>query len=300
MFKFDSSRAPGDYALPSAAIAIFCGSAGAAALKLLTVTPPGQAIAERSAVAAAILLIWSLVQGQGRLGMINGSAWLRAVLDAIAAFTFALAIFELPLSMLTAINMSVPIVAMVLAAALLRERVTRYQVLAIAVGFAGIVIVVQPNVAVALTGIALAVVSTFAYALRDAANRRISATSSGAQTALVSVILAGTAGALLGGTTGWIIPPAIDIVAVGLTGLCYVASSTLIIKALRSAPLTVVSTLRYTAIFWAILFDFLIDGRVPGPPTLLGAALVILSGLILMRPLKAKRFVLRRKDNAQP
>lgn len=287
-------------ALPSAVLAIFCGSAGAAALKLLTVTPPGQAIAERSAVAGVILLIWSLVQGRGRLGVMSGTAWLRAVLDAIAAFTFALAIFELPLSLLTAINMSVPIVAMVVAAVLLKETVTRRQVVAIAVGFAGIVIVVQPNASAALTGIAFAVTSTFAYALRDAANRRIQPGSSGAQTALVSVMLAGTCGALLSGTTRWVAPPAIDVVAIGLTGVCYVASSTLIIKALRSAPLTVVSTLRYTAIFWAMLFDFLIDGRVPGLPTLLGAALVILSGLILMRPMHARRFIPRRKDNGQP
>ena len=275
---------PPAYALPAAAVAIFCGSSGAAALKLLTLTPPGQAIAERSLVAGIILLSWSVAEGRGRPGAMSGMAWLRAVLDAIAAFTFALAIFELPLSLLTSINMSVPIVAMVVAVLVLGERVTRRQVVAVAIGFVGIMIVVQPSAAVEPFGIAMAVFSTFAYALRDAANRRLAPGASGAQTALVSVVLAGSAGALLAGTGGWIIPPPIDVLAVVLTGMCYVGSSMLIIGALRSAPLTLVSTLRYSSIFWAILFDFLIDGLSPGPSTILGAALVVLSGLVLIRP----------------
>lgn len=280
---------PKDYALPSAALAILCGSAGAAALKLLTFTPSGQAIAERSAVAGVVLLAWSLVQGGGRFGPMSRMAWLRALLDAIAAFTFALAIFELPLALLTSINMLVPIVAMLLGVFMLGEAVSRRQVMAVIAGFAGVLIVVQPSVSVAPMGIALAVISTFAYALRDAANRRLPPRSSGAQTALVSVFLAGSAGALLGGATGWVVPPPIDILAVVLTGLCYVASSMLIISALRSAPLTVVSTLRYSSIFWAILFDFLIDGHRPGLSTLIGVALVVLSGLILLRPLSRKK-----------
>lgn len=273
---------PVKHALPAAALAIFCGSAGAACLKLLTVTSPGQAIAERALVAGTILLLWSLVQGRGRPGAMSGTAWIRAVLDALAAFTYALAIFALPLSLVTAINMSVPIVAMVVAAVLLGERVTRRQVAAVIVGFIGILIVVQPGAAIAPFGIAMAILSTFAYALRDAANRRLAPGASGAQTALISVLLTGSAGTLLGMSTDWIAPPPIDLLGVGLAGICYVGSSMLIISALRSAPLTVVSALRYSSIFWAILFDFLIDRHTPGTTTLIGAAFVILSGLLLI------------------
>lgn len=279
---------PRRYALPAAALAIFCGSTGAAALKLLTDTPAGQAIAERSAVAGAVLLAWSLAKGGGRFGPMGRMAWLRAMLDAVAALTFALAVFELPLALLTSINMLVPVVAMLLGVVMLGETVSRLQVAAVIAGLAGVLIVVQPSVSVAPAGIVLAVISTLAYALRDAANRRLPPRSSGAQTALVSVLLAGSAGAILGGVTGWIVPPPMDIMAVALTGICYVASSMLIISALRSAPLTVVSTLRYSSIFWAILFDFLIDGRQPGFSTLIGVTLVVISGLMLLRPASRK------------
>ena len=51
--------------------------------------------------------------------------------------------------------------------------------------------------------------------------------------------------------------------------------------ALRLAPASIVVPFQYTLILWGILFGWLFFGEVPGPPALVGAAIIVGAGLFI-------------------
>ena len=78
----------------------------------------------------------------------NGRLLLRAVLDAAASLVYLTALFHLPLANATAINMATPLVITLMAVLWFKEQVGTARWLAIAVGFGGVLLIVQPAWAV--------------------------------------------------------------------------------------------------------------------------------------------------------
>ena len=74
----------------------------------------------------------------------TGWVALRATLDGLATLTYLISLFNLPLANATAINMATPLFITVFAVLWLRARVTPLRWLAIAAGFAGVLLIIQP------------------------------------------------------------------------------------------------------------------------------------------------------------
>ncbi|MDH3792706.1 MAG: DMT family transporter, partial [Rhodospirillales bacterium] len=60
--------------------------------------------------------------------------------------------------------------------------------------------------------------------------------------------------------------------------------------AYQAAPASVVAPFNYAILIWTVVFGYVIFGDLPGPWTLLGAAVIVLSGL----------YILRRERGAKP
>ena len=56
-----------------------------------------------------------------------------------------------------------------------------------------------------------------------------------------------------------------------------------IIKAYQAAPAAVVAPFNYTILIWTVIFGYLIFGDLPGPWTIVGAAIIVTSGLYILR-----------------
>ena len=70
------------------------------------------------------------------------------------------------------------------------------------------------------------------------------------------------------------------VAGIGLTGA---SGQYLFTEAFRTTPVALIAPFEYTAMIWGVLFGFLVFGDRPTPLLFVGAGIVILSGLILLR-----------------
>ena len=119
-----------------------------AVIKLLTTTyPTGQILFCRGILAIAMLLL-AVHLRRGvllRLPLRDPAAWLRSLFDFGASWTYFHALRHLPLAEATAVLFSFPLILTILAALVLKERVDRTRWLAVAIGLAGVLIILRPG-----------------------------------------------------------------------------------------------------------------------------------------------------------
>ena len=227
------------------------------------------------------LLIWI---GWGR----NFDAWrterpmAHAIRAAIGLTTMVLAFSSLsylPLAESTTIGFAAPLFAVMLSAVVLKEPVGLHRWSAVALGFVGVLIVMQPESQhLPPVGLALAVAAAFGVGVVTITIRQIGRTE-GTQTtvlwfSLLSMLALGTAMPFFAqahdaGT--WAI-----IVALGLFGGC---GQLFLTASLRFAQVPVVVPFDYVQLLWAVLLGWwLFDAHAPAT-TWAGAAVIIASGL---------------------
>jgi drug/metabolite transporter (DMT)-like permease len=199
----------------------------------------------------------------------------------LAGFTFALR--QLPLADAYAIFFIAPLLITALAVPILGERVEARRWIAIGIGFAGVLIVLRPTGASALTISGLAVVFTaFGYALSAITVRILSRTDS-PQSIVFWVMCFVGVGAGLFALPDWRpIQPNhwIVILALAVTGSL---GQWAITEAFRWGEASFVAPFEYTALAWGAGLDWYLWNTVPGWITLAGAAVIIASGLYLIR-----------------
>jgi drug/metabolite transporter (DMT)-like permease len=195
----------------------------------------------------------------------------------------------LPLAEATVLVFSAPIFIALLSGPLLREAVGLTGWAAVLLGFAGVLIIVQPGGAAFHPAALLALGTAFFYALFMLAARGIPR-SEGILCMMFYVNFFPLLFSVPVAAAVWV-PVALDdlwllaaMAAAGSLGL------TLIAQAFRMAPAAVVAPFDYTALIWAAGFGFLIWGDLPGLWTLVGAAVIVASSaLILLREGRARR-----------
>lgn len=196
------------------------------------------------------------------------------------AFNFG-AIILLPLAEQTTLGFAVPIFATILSVLILKEQVGRHRWAAVAAGFLGVLIVVQPGgnhipplgAAVGLTSALM--ISFTSLQIRDMGRTEAAATTVFWFSSLSVLPL----GVLLPffitphDLKQWLLLGAIGVLGgigqLGLTG------------ALRLAPVSTVLGMDYIALVWSALAGWLIWNHVPGATTWIGASIIIGSGLYI-------------------
>lgn len=212
---------------------------------------------------------------------------LRALATISAVYTFVFALTMLPLATVVVLAYTAPMFMVVLGRIMLGEKVGRKAVLAIILGFAGVVVTMAGRMALAdpmemLLGCVSALVSSASYALSMILARLRSTEDSveftvWGQNAFGTLILFPIAlldwhpvgGALL-----------LSFTAIGFSA---VISQFLVVWAFVHTTAARIAPLEFTSIFWASLFGFVFFAEVPGLSMALGAVLIVLSGLIVMR-----------------
>jgi drug/metabolite transporter (DMT)-like permease len=232
-----------------------------------------------------IALLWVAVQGGfGQLLRVRfGLHLLRGAIGIMMLVTFTYALRRLPLSETYAIFFVAPLFITALAALLLGERVDRTRWLAIGTGFAGTLIVLRPTGSGALTLSGLAVlVCAAGYALSVIMVRILSRTDSTPALVfwLMALISIG-AGTIALPTWRPIQPAHWPVIAgIALTGS---VGQWAITEAFRHGQASFIAPLEYTALVWGVALDWLLWRTLPGPITFVGAAVIIASGLYLIR-----------------
>lgn len=211
--------------------------------------------------------------------------WLpvRAGVDALATFAYLVSLFHLPLANATAINMASPLFITLFAVAWLGERVSAGRWLAIGAGFAGVLMVIQPQASGFNAYAWLCLLATGLHALRDLATPRIPRVVPSLQitlaTALAVTLMAGLGSLVQGwqpmdGRQLGLLASAAVFLAAGYQG---------VILATRRASLSVVAPFRYSALLMAVVLGWVGWGEVPNALALAGIAAVVAAGVVLLR-----------------
>ena len=257
-----------------------------AGLKLLSAHyPPFQVAALRGLSSLPLVLAWALwTVGPRALLRVRWSLHLlRGVLGIAMMASFVYALKRLPLSTAYSIFFVAPLLITALSVPILGEKVGPRRWSAIAVGLVGVLVVLRPTGEGMLTWAGLAVlVAAFGYAVSAITVRVLARTDpSQAITFWLLALMALGAGALA--LPGWVPLRAQDLWIVGGIGVAGAIGQYAITEAFRLAEASRVAPLEYSALVWRLLLDLTLWGVVPDAVTWIGAAIIIASGLYLIR-----------------
>ncbi len=205
----------------------------------------------------------------------------RSVLLGASTLLNFTALLYLPLGDVAAITFLSPILVAAIALVVLRERVGLLRWAAIGTGFLGALLIVRPTGAGIGPGAVLALGCAAAYAIYQISTRMVREAEP-----LVSLLFSGLVGAVLFTLLlpwGWRTPGPLDLALMAATGVLGAIGHLMIILALRRAEASRVSPFNYLQLVWAMAASYLAFGDVPSPATLLGAAIIVGSGLWLYR-----------------
>lgn len=216
---------------------------------------------------------WSLHLFRGALGI-----------TMLALFTRG--VHELPLSAAYTIFFIAPLLITILSVPVLGERVPMAHWWAIAAGFVGVLIALQPSGASLQVGLGwggLAILgAALCYALAAVSGRLVSRTDS-SESMILSMMTLMAVGAGVLAAPQWVSIRLEDgwlLLALAVTGF---GGQLAITEAFRHGQASVVAPFEYTALAWGVGLDWLIWHSLPGQHTWLGAVIVVASGIYIVR-----------------
>ena len=277
-----------------AACAMFAGMD--ALLKVLAGSyPPFQVTALRGLTAMPLVCLYLLWRGQVRAVFRRRLRWglhlLRGVVIVVMLALFTFGLKTLGLAEAYTLSFIAPMVITMLSVPMLKEVVPARHWVAIAVGLLGVVVALRPDESAFLSVGALAVLAAaVCYALSNVVGRIIARTEPNA------TLLFWTTGSMaLGGSAiaaaQWVpVLPAHAPVLVGLAVTGFLGQLA-IIEAFRHGQASAVAPFEYSALAWAVALDWIVWSSVPDAHTLLGGAIIIASGVYLIRREAPKEMV---------
>lgn len=247
------------------------------------VVPLGEIVFFRSFFALIPLLVFLWIRDEFPSGLATKrpvAHFLRSAFGALALFASFASIARLNLAEAVLIAQLSPILMAIAAVVLLSERFTVWRIGGLALGFAGVLVLVWPELdggsaaPERLIGYAIGLVSAVLSALALIMVRDLNRTESPGAIALYFV-LASMLGALLTLPWGWVIPgnqTLVLLIAAGLFGGFAHIAMTL---AFRYAEASRLAPFEYVALLWPILADLFIFGVKLSTALLLAAPLIL-------------------------
>ena len=245
-----------------------------AARQLLAHMGPFQVLFVRSVVMLAIVLV-VVAQAKGAVTATRRLPLhvLRNVIHFGGQYCWVFAIGALPLATVFAIEFTMPVWTALLAALLLGERLTRNRLVMLALGFAGVLVILRPGVGAFHPAALVALAAAFLYAGNMIATKRLS-TPDSPLAVLVWMSVIQTPLALATALPHWVAPPVGDLPWMLLIGIGSYTAHYCMTRAFKLADATLVVPIDFTrlpliavvgAVFYAEPFD---------PMVLVGAAVI--------------------------
>ena len=270
--------------------ATFAFSVQYALLKLAGNVPVGEIVFFRAFFALIPLAILSH-HTIGLAEMVKTDRpWLHLIRSAIGSSSMFLgfaALKLLPLADITAFGFVQPIFAVILAAIMLREKVGPYRGMAVVVGFAGVMIMLQPQGG-ALSmiehgmslGAGLALAGSLCSAFVVIFIRQMSTSEKSETIVFYFMSFCAVLGALT--MIWWRVPLGWAAVAFLISGgICGGFGQIMMTFSYRDAEPSLLAPFDYLSMIWAVTLGYLIFAEVPAAMVILGAAVVTAAGVFI-------------------
>lgn len=213
---------------------------------------------------------------------------LRGLLLMSDIWLFALALQSVPLAELQALSLIYPLLVTLFAVPILGERFGVFRLGAVGVGFVGAMVIVRPGGLPLNLGAAYAVGSSALYALYIIMTRRVGKIDAPATSmvyvSLIGLVLSGVVGVFYWTPMNWT-----EIGLIVILMLTTTLGHGLMMLALSMAPASVLQPFNYFLLPWAICLSFVIFGHLIDPISLMGAAIVVGAGLVVVARERIRR-----------
>lgn len=247
--------------------------------------PLAQAVVLRGVQAS--VLIYLLGRGLGALRFdLPAREWkligLRAVAEVGATYTFLSALFNMPIANVTAILQALPLTVAMAAWLFLGEPLGWRRLLAIGVGFIGVLLIIQPG-GTGFSSWSIYALGTVGFVtFRDIIVRRMAKTTPSMTVAFINAVAITLVFGVMSLAEDW---APVDARAAGILMLAAVfifGGYLFSVMVMRVGEIGFVAPFRYTGMIAALIVGYLLFGDWPDVLTLLGAAIVVAMGLFTL------------------
>jgi drug/metabolite transporter (DMT)-like permease len=212
--------------------------------------------------------------------LLNKHVIIRTICELLGAVFFVTAIALTPLSSATAILQISPLLVTIGAVIFFKEKVGWRRWTAVFIGFIGVLLIVRPGFEGFMPASIFAILGSVFLAARDLATRAMQVKLPSVTIALYAFIAFGISGILIiPFNSPMVLPTSNQIIYfIGASAFGVIAYYSLVISS-RIGEMSVISPFRYSRIVFAMLLAIIILDENPDGLTLIGASIVVASGL---------------------
>lgn len=242
----------------------------------------GQVVLIRSVAALLVLSPFFWKNGVPSLLKVERPSMqaLRVVFSTLEILCFYYAVMYLPLADVMTYWLAAPIYVAAASPVLLGEKVGWRRWSAIAAGFLGVIIALEPSRAMFTLPALISIVGSAAFAFMMLSGRSLRNTPDRALV-FFQVVGAGLAGLAFSPLEWAPVSSVRDLLLLCLLGIVAMAAHMLVNRALKISDAATVAPLQYTLLLWAVIFGWMFFGDVPRASMMVGAGLIVASGLFI-------------------
>lgn len=257
-----------------------------------------QLLAIRGTLTTLLLLLAAARLGVFRQSLAPRDRWLialRSGCEVAAAYFFLSALLRMDLAVASAILLVLPLSVALSAALFLKEPLGWRRLVAILIGFCGMLLIVKPGPSGLTYEAWLALAAVACVTVRDLAARKISK-----DIPSITPALAASFGVALSGYVAmigqdWAAVSAFDASFIFLAAISVSIAYACSVGAMRIGEVAFVTAFRYTSLIWALILGLIFFGEWPDSVSLIGAGILVATGLFtLYRETRAARPKTRR------
>ena len=247
--------------------------------------PLFQILMLRGILTTCLIALVMLAMGRLRFAVPREDRWLvftRVVAEAASAYFFLTALFNMPIANVSAIMQALPLAITLAAAVFFREPVGWRRLSAIFVGFFGVMLIIRPGAEDFTIYSLYTLAAVIVVTIRDLATRRLSAETPSMAVTFYSSLGVTFFFAMAAPSQGWVPVDGYAAMMIAGASVMVIGGYICSIMVMRIGEISFVATFRYTSLVWALLLGWLVFGDWPKPVTLLGASIVIGSGVFML------------------
>lgn len=246
--------------------------------------PPGEILLVMGLVGTPIFALLAAAQGRRvwSPAFLHRAVVARNLGEMVGTWGFITALALVPLATVSSVLQAMPLVVTCGAALFLGQTVGWRRWSAILVGFAGVLIVIRPGMAGFDPKALWTVLAVLGLSLRDLATRRVPTTIGTMEVGCWGFLSVAVLGALmLAASGGFVVPTPAQTFYLSGALVFGMAAYWAITAAMRTGEIPAVTPFRYARLLFALIIGVTVFGERPDTATLVGASLIILSGLYM-------------------
>lgn len=245
--------------------------------------PTGEILALLGAGGAVVFGVVCVVRGERLFSrdVLHPMVLLRNGCEMVGTVGYVSAVVLTPISSASAIFQATPLFVTLGAALFLNETVGWRRWTAIAVGFAGVLLIIRPGLAAFQPASLFAVQGVVFLGMRDLATRRIPKTMSSMRLSTYAFAVIVPTGLILMVLSGdrFVIPGTVDMVRIAGSIVAGVLGYYALVAATRLGDMSHIAPFRYTRLLFALVVGITVFGERPDMATLVGSGVIVGSGI---------------------